>query len=251
MTADLTTDAGWADADVWTATSCCTWPRRFAGPAETRGRSDRAGPYFAAIGYGNAPPGRPSPEEDWTNPDGDVFGPVLGRTFSTSIQARRRGCSTAQSRDPRVAYSIVDVRDVADLHRLAMTEPAANWRAFPGAVAGEFMTVAEIAALLRERMGAEASKVPTRMLPSAHHHGVLSSTHLCWQIVPELGKAKQASKEGDATARLGAALERGGDRGERPKPCFASVHRTCRSPDHRAAAHWGPRRLLAAREGRG
>ena len=143
---------------------------------------------FAAIGYGNPPRDRPFTEEDWTNPDGDgvsayaksktlaeraawdfieregaglelavvnpvgVFGPVLGPDFSTSIQLVKRLLDGAMPGIPRVAFGIVDVRDVADLHVRAMTEPAAAGERFL-AVAGEFMTVAEIAAVLRERMG--------------------------------------------------------------------------------------------------
>jgi nucleoside-diphosphate-sugar epimerase len=183
---------------------------------------------FAAIGYGAPPTDRPFSEEDWTNPDGDgvtaytksktlgeraawdfieregaglelsvvnpvgVFGPVLGPDFSTSIQLVKRLLDGAMPGIPRVAFGIVDVRDVADLHRRAMTEPAAAGERFL-AVAGEFMTVAEIAAVLRERMGADASKVPTRMLPNWLVRVVSRFDSSVKQIVPELGKVKQAS----------------------------------------------------------
>jgi dihydroflavonol-4-reductase len=61
------------------------------------------------------------------------------------------------------------------------------------AVAGDFMTVAEIAALLRDRLGPEASKVPTRMLPNWVVRAVSLFDSSVRQIVPELGKVKQAS----------------------------------------------------------
>ena len=93
---------------------------------------------------------------------------------------------------PRVAFGIVDVRDVADLHRRAMAEPAAAGERFL-AVAGEFMTVAEIAALLRERMGPAAKKVPTRMLPNWLVRLVSRFDSSVKQIVPELGTVKRAS----------------------------------------------------------
>ncbi len=183
---------------------------------------------FAAVGYGVPPRGRPFTEEDWTNPDAEglsaytksktlaeraawdfiaregtglelsvvnpvgVFGPVLGPDFSTSIQLVKRLLDGAMPGIPRVAYGIVDVRDVADLHVRAMTDPAAAGERFL-AVAGEFMTVAEIAAVLRERMGDDGRKVPTRMLPDWLVRLVSRFDSSVKQIVPELGKLKQAS----------------------------------------------------------
>ena len=71
------------------------------------------------------------------NPVG-VFGPVLGPDFSTSIELVKRLLDGAMPGLPRVAYGIVDVRDVADLHLRAMSDPAAAGERFL-AVAGEFM----------------------------------------------------------------------------------------------------------------
>jgi len=185
---------------------------------------------FAAIGYGKPMGRKPFTEEDWTNPDGDgvsayaksktlaeraawefiereggglelavvnpvgVFGPALGSDFSTSLQLVKRLLDGAMPGIPRVAFGIVDVRDVADLHVRAMTDPAAAGERFL-AVAGEFMTVAEIAAVLRERMGDDAKKVPTRMLPDWLVRLVARFDSSVKQIVPELGKVKQASNE--------------------------------------------------------
>jgi nucleoside-diphosphate-sugar epimerase len=183
---------------------------------------------FAAIGYGVPPLDRPFTEEDWSNPDGDgvsayaksktlaeraawdfiaaegsglelsvvnptgVLGPVLGPDFSTSIQLVKRVLNGEMPGLPRVAFGIVDVRDIADLHRRAMTEPAAAGERFLG-VAGEFMTIPEIAAVLRERMGDDARKVPTRVLPDWLVRLVSRFDSSVKQIVPELGKVKQAS----------------------------------------------------------
>jgi nucleoside-diphosphate-sugar epimerase len=183
---------------------------------------------FAAIGYGVGAPGRPFTEEDWSNPDGDdisayaksktlaeraawdfvaadasglelsvvnptgVFGPVLGSDYSTSIQLVKRLLDGEMPGLPQVSFGIVDVRDVADLHRRAMAEPAAAGERFL-ALAGQFMTVAEIAAVLRERMGADASKVPTRVLPNWLVRLVSRFDSSVKQIVPELGKNRQAS----------------------------------------------------------
>jgi nucleoside-diphosphate-sugar epimerase len=185
---------------------------------------------FAAIGYGNPAPDRPFTEEDWTNPDGEgvsayaksktlaeraawdfieregaglelavvnpvgVFGPVLGPDFSTSIQLVKRLLDGAMPGIPRVGFGIVDVRDVADLHVRAMTAPGAAGERFL-AVAGAFMPVSEIASVLRERMGEDAKKVPTRMLPNWLVRVVSRFDSSVKQIVPELGKVKEASNE--------------------------------------------------------
>ena len=44
---------------------------------------------------------------------------------------------------PRLYFGVVDVRDVADLHIRAMTDPAAKGERFL-AVAGDFMSVREL-----------------------------------------------------------------------------------------------------------
>ena len=51
------------------------------------------------------------------------------------------------------------------LHLRAMTNPAAKGERFL-AIAGDFMTVEEIAKVLRARMGNAAGRVPTRVLPN-------------------------------------------------------------------------------------
>src|SRR5215813_801035 len=95
------------------------------------------------------------------NPAG-IFGPILGRDFSSSIELVTRlmkgmpGC-------PRLYFGVVDVRDVADLHLRAMTDPAAKGERFI-AVSGGLLSMLAIASVLRARMGDAAKKVPTREL---------------------------------------------------------------------------------------
>jgi hypothetical protein len=54
-----------------------------------------------------------------------VLGPVLSRDFSESVQVVERLLSGRVPGLPRLGFSIVDVRDVADLHIRAMTAPEA------------------------------------------------------------------------------------------------------------------------------
>jgi nucleoside-diphosphate-sugar epimerase len=64
---------------------------------------------------------------------------------------------------PRLGFNVVDVRDVADLHIRAMTAPEAKGQRF--IAAGRWAWMTEMAQILRDRLGAEAKKVPTRKVP--------------------------------------------------------------------------------------
>jgi nucleoside-diphosphate-sugar epimerase len=185
---------------------------------------------FAAIGYGQKPTDRPFSEENWTDPNGSVtayaksntmaeraawdfiareggkmelavvnpvgvFGPVLGpdnATYSTSIHILQRMLDGAIPGSPRLSFGVVDVRDVADLHLRAMTHLAAKGQRFL-AVAGDFMTMQEVAQLLKARMGDAAARVPTRVLPDWLLRLIAKVDPLVQEIVPELGKVQQAT----------------------------------------------------------
>ena len=75
-----------------------------------------------------------------------------------------------------------------------MTDPAAKGERFL-ASAGDSMTMQEIADLLRALMGDSAAKVPTRVLPDWMVRLASLFDPSLKQIVPELGRAKNASNE--------------------------------------------------------
>ena len=187
---------------------------------------------FAAIGYSsNSGDGRILTEKDWTddkdpkiaayqksktlaeraawdfigkeggsmelsviNPVG-VFGPVYSKDYSTSIQIVERLMNGSMPGVPRIQFGIVDVRDVAELHIRAMTIPEAKGQRFL-AVSGSFMTIQEIALMLKERLpGKKSKKVPTRILPDFLLRFIgLFDTGVSL-VVPELGKDKKVSNE--------------------------------------------------------
>ena len=86
------------------------------------------------------------------------------------------------------------MRDVASLHLLCMTRPEAAGQRFL-AVAGPFMSMQEIARVLKARMGAAAARVPTNQLPDWLVKLAALADPAVGQIVPELGKSKNASNE--------------------------------------------------------
>ena len=185
---------------------------------------------FAAIGYGQKPQKTPFDETNWTDPNGDdvlpyvksktlaeraawdfianeggglelsvvnpvgVFGPVLGPDYSTSILLVQRLMDGAMPGCPRLYFGVVDVRDVADLHIRAMTHPAAKGERFL-AVAGDFMSMLDIAKVLKSRMGASAKRVPTWQLPNWLVRIAAMRDPAVKQILPELGKMKNATNE--------------------------------------------------------
>ena len=185
---------------------------------------------FTAIGYGHPPQKAPFDETTWTDLRGGdvlpyaksktlaeraawdfvakeggglelsvvnpvlVLGPVLGRDFSPSIALVQRLLAGAIPGCPRLYFGIVDVRDVADLHVRALTHPAAKGERFL-AVAGDFMSVREIAAVLKARLGPAAGRVPTRQLPDWLVRVVALAHPQARQILPELGKVKNGSGE--------------------------------------------------------
>jgi nucleoside-diphosphate-sugar epimerase len=75
---------------------------------------------------------------------------------------------------PRLYFGIVDVRDVADLHMRCMTDPAAKGERFL-AVAGEFLSIVQIARILQaqSRAGgqARADDLSCRISSSAWRRG--------------------------------------------------------------------------------
>jgi dihydroflavonol-4-reductase len=127
------------------------------------------------------------------NPVG-VFGPVLGPDYSTSILFVQRMMDGAVPGIPNLCFGAVDVRDVADLHLRAMTNPAAKGERFL-AVAGDFLSISQMAQVLRSRLGPDARKVPTRQLPNVMVRMASWFDPAVKQILPELGKQKNATAE--------------------------------------------------------
>lgn len=90
--------------------------------------------------------------------------PVLGPDLSTSVQMIQRVLTGGMPVLPPLWSNTVDVRDVADLEVRVMTAPGAAGQRYL-AVAGEPISFATIAKVLREKLGPDAAKVPRFTLP--------------------------------------------------------------------------------------
>lgn len=132
-----------------------------------------------------------------------VVGPVLSRDFSASVQVVERLLSGRVPGLPRLGFCFVDVRDVADLHIRAMTAPEAASQRF--IAAGDFAWMADLAALLRARLGEAAGKVPTRRVPSLVIRLAALFDRDLASIVPRLGE-KRTFSSAKAQAVLGWRL---------------------------------------------
>lgn len=127
------------------------------------------------------------------NPTG-VFGPVLHRDFAGSITLLKRMLDGGMPAVPKLYFGIVDVRDVADLHLRAMTEPAAAGERFI-AVSGPFLRLSEIARLMKEGLGDKARRVGALELPNWIVRIAAWRDSSVRNFVPELGKVKNATSE--------------------------------------------------------
>jgi nucleoside-diphosphate-sugar epimerase len=184
---------------------------------------------FGAIGYGHEQQKAPFDETNWTTLNSDVapymksktlaeraawdfiakeggnlelsvinpvgvFGPVLGPDYSTSILLVQRLMDGALPGCPKLYFGIVDVRDVADIHLRAMAAPTAKGERFL-AIASDFMSMADIAKVLKSRLGLAAKRVPTRELPNWLIRIAAFRDPAIRLILPELGTYKNATNE--------------------------------------------------------
>ncbi len=183
---------------------------------------------YAAIGYGQPEQRKPYDETNWTDPNGDdvrayvksktlaeraawdfiareggalelsvvnpvgILGPVLASDYSTSILLIQRLLDGAMPGCPRLWFGLVDVRDVASMHITCMTHPDAKGERFL-AVAGEFLSIAQIARILKRNLGPAAKRVPTMELPDFLIRMAAARDPAVQQILPELGKRKNGT----------------------------------------------------------
>lgn len=94
-----------------------------------------------------------------------VLGPVASGDFSASVEVVKRMLTGAIPLIPNVGFCVVDVRDVAMLHVLALEADPETIRDERFAASTEFYWMADVARVLRDHLGEDARKVPKRMMP--------------------------------------------------------------------------------------
>ena len=146
---------------------------------------------------------------------GAIIGPVLSNDRSFSLELIERLMKGAMPALPRLGFSLVDVRDVAALELLAMTSPDAAGKRL--IATDQFLWMAEIAAILRDRLGEDAAKVPTRVAPNL--------------LIKAVGifDSSVRSFTGDLGKRTEFSSQRARDLGWTPRPVGDSIVETARS----------------------
>lgn len=126
-----------------------------------------------------------------------VMGPVLGHKLSGSNHLIQRILNGDMPGFPHLFFPIVDVRDVAKAHILAMTNPAVGGGERFLLSNGPAVEMKDIGgALIRSRFGPAAKKVPRRTLPDVVVRvGALFNPPELKSLVPELGYRKNSSNE--------------------------------------------------------
>ncbi|MBC7491011.1 MAG: NAD-dependent epimerase/dehydratase family protein [Novosphingobium sp.] len=94
-----------------------------------------------------------------------VFGPVVSDDLSTSVEVVRKLINGSIPMLPDMGIGVVDVRDVAKMHVLALEASDETVQGERFAASAQFMWVKDMADTLRDGLGSQARKVPTRMMP--------------------------------------------------------------------------------------
>lgn len=155
---------------------------------------------FGAVGFSNKKPAAETTEADWTDPNEKglslyekskilaeraawnfikkeggnlelttinpvaIFGPSLGPSKSPSLGILTFLLEGSMKAIPNIELNVVDIRDVADLHVRAMTNPDAKGQRFIATADGK-ISMPEIASLLKNELPDVTQKVSTRVLP--------------------------------------------------------------------------------------
>ena len=157
---------------------------------------------FGAVGYSHKNPNTKITEEEWTNPNEKglssynkskvlaeraawniininkeagntelsvinpvaIFGPSLSPVLSSGFALLKNLIDGKMKAIPNLTMNVIDVRDVADLHIRAMTNPDAKGQRFL-ALAGGKISMPQIATLLKNKMPEIAENIPAKVLP--------------------------------------------------------------------------------------
>ena len=185
---------------------------------------------FGAVGYSHTDPNTIITEEEWTNPNDKtlsaylksktlaekaawdfmakeggeleltvinpmaILGPSLGPDLSSGFELLKKLLDGSMKATPKIELGIVDVRDLGDLHLLAMTSPRAKGQRFL-ALSGGVMSLHQIAMLFREKLGDKAKNVTTKVLADWQIRVAALFSKQAKATLPMLGRTRNASNE--------------------------------------------------------
>jgi nucleoside-diphosphate-sugar epimerase len=179
---------------------------------------------FAAVGYSPKPSAEYT-EDDWTDPETPglpaypksktiaertawdfvereggatelvvvnptfILGPTLTTSARSSLQLVKAMLDGTMPVVRKQRFGIADVRDIAQLHILAMAEPDAAGKRFLALADGPTVSFLDVANILRDRLGELAERVPTEEapgpdLPNLIIHNDRARNELGWRPRP-------------------------------------------------------------------
>ena len=115
-----------------------------------------------------------------------VFGPALSASAMSSLLVLAGLLDGSTAALPRLAFEVVDVRDVATAHLLAMTAPAAAGERF--IVAGELLWFSDVAEIFRAHLGRAAQKVTAEPLADDVLRSLAENIPELRSLLPLLGR---------------------------------------------------------------
>jgi nucleoside-diphosphate-sugar epimerase len=124
-----------------------------------------------------------------------VFGPVLGKDTSSSLEVIKKLMDGSIPGCPNMNFGFVDVRDVASIHMLAMTKPEAAGQRYVAANDDGPFSMLDIAKMIRAKRPEQGKKTPTMQLPNFVFHILALFDKPVKQILPDLGKVLKASNK--------------------------------------------------------
>ncbi|QYE35795.1 NAD-dependent epimerase/dehydratase family protein [Polymorphobacter sp. PAMC 29334] len=145
-----------------------------------------------------------------------VLGPVLGNDFSGSLLVITKMLNGELPGLPAISFGICDVRDIATAHLSAMTTPGIDGGRF--LCSGEYLSMADVAAILKSRLADKAKRVPTMKLPNFLVRVSALFDAQVKLVLPELGR----TRVGDASHARAVI-------GWNPRPVAETIVDTARS----------------------
>ncbi|OAA60646.1 dihydroflavonol-4-reductase [Cordyceps fumosorosea ARSEF 2679] len=125
-----------------------------------------------------------------------VCGPALGVGNNTSLEIPRRLLSGAMPAIPDMSFGIVDVRDVADLHVLALEAPGAAGQRYIAVSDEPYVTIKQMAADLKSRLpAADTRRVPSLPAPKFLLRVAALFDKGIAVVLPEIGQVRPVSNK--------------------------------------------------------
>lgn len=185
---------------------------------------------FGAVGYSHRDFDRPITEESWTDPNEKglsaynkskvlaekaawhfietqggtlelsvinpvgVFGPALDTRLSSGYALIEQIINGRMKAIPNMTLTIVDVRDLADLHIRAMISSKANGERFLALSEG-VTSLPEMAQFFKENLGEAGKQISTKRLPNWLVRFAALFNRQAKNLVPQLGRYRVTSNE--------------------------------------------------------